>query len=109
MTRWHAGLAPRYASFPMHQQLLMAMNELNRANNLQNVPMEYKKALERAMELIDMIALDKRWRSALREMRRGRELIAELYAASVPAPTLALQKTFVQLNSTAFKMLYPKK
>jgi hypothetical protein len=108
MTRWHAGLAPRFASLPMHQQLLMAVNELNRAHNMQNVPAEYNKALERALELIDMLSLDARWKPALRELRRGRELVAQLYAAPTPASTLTLQKTFVQLNSTAFKLLYPQ-
>jgi hypothetical protein len=109
MTRWHAGLAHRFTSFPIHQQLLMAVNELNRAHNMQNVPMEYKRALERAMELIDLLSADPRWRFALREIRRGREMVAQLYASPTPSPTLTLQKAFVQLNPTAFKLLYPEK
>ncbi len=34
MSRWHTSLAGRFAGFPKSQQLLMAVNELNRANNL---------------------------------------------------------------------------
>ena len=45
---WHKSLQKRFHEFPVHQQLLMVANELNRAQNLINDPQEYKNCLERA-------------------------------------------------------------
>jgi len=105
MTRWHAGISARFALFPKHQQLLMALNELNRAQNMQNVPVEDKRALERCLELVDLMSAQPVWRPALYELRRGREMIARLYVAPAPLPTLSLQNALLQLDSTAWKML----
>ena len=107
MTRWHVNLAARFADFPKHQQLLMVANELNRAEHLRTNPREYRKALERAMELIDLLSSDDRWRPALGELRRGREMMAQLYISPTPASTTALQRTLIQLNATAWNMLHP--
>ena len=106
MSRWHTSLAGRFAGFPKSQQLLMAVNELNRANNLRSNAQEYRNALERALELFDLCAMDRRWRPALRELRRGRELLAAAYLASPPASLDKLIKTFIQLDPDAWEMLY---
>ncbi len=107
MTRWHTALAGRFGTFPKHQQLLMVANELNRANNFVNNPREYKNALERALELLDLLSEDVRWRPALRELRRGRQAIAQLYIAPAPAALQVLTKALIQLDPAAWKMLQP--
>jgi hypothetical protein len=50
--------------------------------------------------------MDRRWRPALRELRRGRELLAAAYLASPPASLDKLIKTFIQLDPDAWEMLY---
>ncbi len=107
MTRWHVSLANRFSSFPKHQQLLMVANELNRAYNLRENPREYGSALERALELLDLLCGDPRWRPALRELRRGRELIASLYVQPQAGLLPTLQLTLIQLDPQAWKMLQP--
>jgi hypothetical protein len=107
MSRWHTDLAGRFNTFPKSQQLLMAANELNRANNLIRNPREYKNALERALELVDLCSTDPRWHSALRELRRSREVIAWHYQAETPEPLDVLIRVFIQLDQEAWKMLNP--
>ncbi len=107
MTKWHVSLASRFNSFPKHQQLLMVANELNRAYNLRDIPREYGNALERALELLDLLCADPRWRPALRELRRCRELIASLYVQPQASLLPALQRTLIQLDPEAWKMLQP--
>jgi len=107
MTRWHKNLAVRFATFPKSQQLLMVANELNRANNLIRHPREFKNALERALELVDLCSPDPRWRPALRELRRGREVIARHYQAELPKPLDTLIRVFIQMDQEAWKMLNP--
>ena len=107
MTRWHVGMTPRFYGFSKHQQLLMVANELNRAEHLKTTPREYRNALERAMELIDLLSADHRWWPALRELRRGREMMAQFYASPAPASTQVLQRTLLQLDATAWNLLHP--
>jgi len=107
MSRWHKDLAGRFNTFPKSQQLLMAANELNRAKNLICNPREYKNALERALELVDLCSQDPRWRPALRELRRSREVIAWHYHAETPEPLDVLIRSFIQLDQEAWKMLNP--
>lgn len=105
MTRQHEALLSRFHSFPRHQQLLMALNEINRAKNLTSNPTESKRALE----LLDMLTMDPRWRPALRELRRGRQCMAECYITGDYTSLPMLIRTFVQLDPTAWKLLYPAK
>jgi hypothetical protein len=107
MTRWHKSLPERFGAFPKHHQLLMVANELNRANNFMENPREYKNALERALELLDLLSEDPRWRPALRELRRGRQAIAQIYISQLPAELLILTRTLIQLDPAAWKMLQP--
>jgi hypothetical protein len=105
----HPGLVERMASFPSHQQILMVANELVRAKNLAANPREFKNALERALELLDLLCRNVRKYDRLRELRRARELIARLYVTPefVSLPTLI--QTFIQLDPTAWKMLKSNK
>lgn len=83
----------------------MVANELNRAQNMQAVPQEYKNALERALELIDFISADPRWRNKLKELRRGREVMAAFYMNPVCQNTSVLQRCLLQLDSEAWKYM----
>jgi hypothetical protein len=105
MPIWHKTLRQRFVTFSKYQQILMAANELNRAQNLLDDPTEYRNALERALELIDFLSDDPRWRHNLREVRRAREVTAMLYAAVRPQPTQMLMNCFIQLDSSAWKHL----
>ncbi len=104
MSVWHRKLYDRFIALPMHQQILMAANELNRANNMQGQPVEYKNALERALELMDFLSDDQRWSDKWRELRRAREYTAMLYVRR-PESTLTLQKCLVQLEPSAWRYL----
>ncbi len=105
MTIWHRSLFDRFLTLPKHQQLLMAANELNRADNMRMNPREYKNALERALELLDFLSYDHRWQAQLKELRRAREYTAMLYIGRQPKSTETLQKCLVQLEASAWKYL----
>lgn len=106
MTTWHKNLKSRFVDFPPHQQLLMIVNELNRANNMRQSITEYHNALERALELLDYSLASPHWLSRGKEILRARDLVAKFYI-SEPTDNQQLQKTIVALHPDAFKMLYP--
>jgi len=105
MTIWHPTLQKRFPSLPQFQQLIMVANELNRAQNTIHSPKEYRNALERALELLDFIAADPRWKNKLYELRRAREVLAGYYIQKSLTDTQILQHCLLQLDSTAWKML----
>ena len=105
MTQWHRTLQDRFATFPREQQLLMVANELNRANHQLNHPHEYRRALERSMELLDLLCRDHRWKKALWELRRAREVMAGYFCQSEPTDVSVLQKTLIALHEKSWKML----
>jgi hypothetical protein len=105
MTKWHASLENRFATFSQEQQLLMVANELNRANNQLNHPHEYGRALERALELLDLLCRDHRWKKALPELRRAREVMAGYYCQPAPADVNRLQNALIALHAKSWKML----
>jgi len=105
MSRRHPTLADRLPQLPMHQALLMVANELNRAHNMMLQPLEYKNALERALELLDLLSDDPRWRPKLRELRRAREMTAMLYFADVPCSTKMLMNALIQLDAGAWRFV----
>ena len=103
---WHPELKDRWPSFPKHQQLLMAANEVNRAHNMQSNLQEYRNALESALELMDFIAADPRWRRQLSELRRAREVTAMYYIADQPQSTKTLMNCFILLEPSAWRYLH---
>ncbi|MCH7764152.1 MAG: hypothetical protein IIB95_10495 [Candidatus Marinimicrobia bacterium] len=103
MTIWHKSLEQRFSSFPVHQQILMVCNELNRASNLKNDVEEYNRCLERSLELLDYFMSDKKGH-LLRESLRIRDIIAEAYI-SFSTDTKRIQSTLLQMNPTAWCML----
>lgn len=64
----------------------MIGSEFARAKNLlrDNVVDEVRYCYERAFELLDLCAMDPKWQPRLRELRRFREVFAELYVNIVP-------------------------
>jgi hypothetical protein len=104
MNLWHKNLEDRFASFPSHQQIIMVCTELNRAHNLQDNSAEYKNCLERALELMDFLISDPKWQRKLTEVLRGRDVIARYYLAP-PQPTMTLQRTLLQLDVEASRLL----
>ena len=107
MTIWHNTLERRFSAFPTHQQILMVCNELNRAENLHDDSVEYKRCLERSLELLDYFMADKRGH-LLKESLRIRDIIAEAYI-STPKNTKKIQSLLLQMNPAAWCMLNGKK
>ena len=100
---WHKSLQQRFHSFPVHQQLLMVANELNRAKNLINDPREYKNCLERALELMGYFLADKSGHM-LRETLRLRDIIAQFYLGR-PMDVTNIKDILLQLTPKAWTML----
>ena len=106
MTIWHNSLEQRFSVFPTYQQILMVCNELNRAANLRDDSVEYKRCLERSLELFDYFMADKKGH-LLRESLRIRDIIAEAYLSS-PKNTKKIQSLLLQMNPEAWCMLNEK-
>lgn len=104
MKIWHKNLQHRFGDFPLHQQILMICNELNRAENFLGDESEYKMCIERALELIDFSIQSKRWNGKYKEILRARDVIAKLYIAK-PEKTLDLQKALISLNTKSFEAI----
>ena len=103
MTIWHNSLEQRFSAFPIHQQILMVCNELNRAENLRDDSVEYKRCMERSLELLDYFMVDKKGH-LLRESLRIRDIIAEAYI-STPKNTRKIQSILLQMNPATWCML----
>ncbi len=82
MTVWHKSMnSERWNRFPAETQILMIRSEFARAKNLlrDDVPSEVLQCYERAFELLDLCAMDPKWRPRLNELLRFREMLGELY------------------------------
>lgn len=85
MAYFHKNLTQeKWDSYSVEQQILNIASELNRAKNwILEENNEYKnRSIERVLELMDITSNDKKWkktRGKLRELRRLRELMGELY------------------------------
>lgn len=82
MTVWHKSMhSERWSRFPFERQILMIGSEFARAKNLlrDDAKGEVMQCYERAFELLDLCAMDPKWRPRLRELLRFREILGELY------------------------------
>jgi len=82
MTVWHKSMdSEKWNGFPLDRQILMIGSEFARAKNLRrdNVLGEVIQCYERAFELLDLCAMDPKWRSRLNELLRFREILGELF------------------------------
>jgi len=101
----------KWSSYSRGQQILMIANELNRAKNL-IANKRYKASdlcYERAFELTDLTSSDPKWRGKLKELRRFRELLAELYISEHKDEQKndLLYKGLLRLSAEAYGMLVP--
>ncbi len=96
----HPGLAPRWGSFTLMEQLAHVGSEVDRtirANESGNTA-RFDHALARALELFDLTAMDIRWRGhRCREILRAREEFCRLFFdESVPTGSaVGLQRYFL--------------
>jgi hypothetical protein len=82
MTIWHKSMdSEKWNRYPPEQQILMVGSEFARAKSLLHVDLmgEVKQCYERAFELLDLCAMDPKWRPRLKELLRFREILGELY------------------------------
>ena len=82
MTVWHKTMdSEKWNGFPLERQILMIGSEFARAKNLlrDDVTGEVVQCYERAFELLDLCAMDPKWRPRLKELLRFREMLGELY------------------------------
>ncbi len=82
MTVWHTLMeSEKWNRFPAERQILMIGSEFARAKNLlrDNVTDEVMQCYERALELLDLCAMDPKWRPRVKELLRFREMLGELY------------------------------
>lgn len=82
MTVWHKTMdSARWNHYPLERQILMIGSEFARAKNLlrDGVLGEAAQCYERAFELLDLCAMDPKWRPRLKELLRFREMLGELY------------------------------
>lgn len=71
-----------WRQMPKVKQILNICSELARARNMmrQGEVQYFRDSLDRAYELIDFTSVDDKWRgSALKELRRLREMLGEFY------------------------------
>ena len=100
----------KWFAYPREQQLLMIANELNRAKNWieKGDSAHVDSCYDRALELTDLTSEDKKWHAhGLREMRRFREILAQLYI--VPDKDLKnntlLYNCLLQMHPGAWNLL----
>ncbi len=105
--------AEKWAAYSRAQQILMIANELQRAKNF-IAKKQYEACslcYERAFELTDMTCADIRWRGKLKELRRFRELLAQLYVSDKKDERKndLLYMGLLRLSSEAYRTLFPAK
>ncbi len=110
MSYWHKNLKERFSTFPFYQQILMIGNELNRAKNFCGKNQsEVHFALERALELMDFASKPSLRFQQLRELRRAREVVAELYSKEDASKREIerILRVLLQMHPKAFQTIAP--
>jgi hypothetical protein len=106
----HASLSPaRWSAFPLHQQILMIGNEMNRASNLfaQEEREHLARSYERVLRLTDLTIETRTRRGLRRELLRWRDLVADLYQSPEPNPAAhrATFRCLLQLDPIAARQI----
>lgn len=81
-TIYHKNLASgHWQDFSLAEQLGNIGSEVSRATNWQEKGsvIDASKAVERALELLDLTLDDKRWRTRLKEIARSREVLVDTF------------------------------
>jgi hypothetical protein len=99
----------KWAGYSKTQQVLMIANELNRSLNALIIhrPDDAEKGYERAMELTDLTVEDVRWKKALKEILRFRELLSELFLTKNQELNRQILAILLTFDAGAFNMLMP--
>jgi hypothetical protein len=86
----------------------MISNELNRALNClkNNHLQDAEKCYERAIELTDLTIEDQRWKNALKELLRFREVLSELFLSKEMELTRLSLSALLSFNVDAYNMLH---
>ena len=72
--------AGRWFTFSLAKQMANIGSEVYRASKWQKRDQQlYNKAIERALELLDLTIADKRWRKRLKELTRLREVLCDAF------------------------------
>ncbi|MFH1540480.1 MAG: hypothetical protein ABID79_01320 [Elusimicrobiota bacterium] len=99
----------KWLQFPLHKQILMIANELNRAKNwiIKNDSQEVKNCYERAFELIDLTVAVSTGKNLLREFLRFREILAQLYSEKENNAEMnqKLYNVLLLLNKESYNLL----
>jgi hypothetical protein len=97
--RAHAGVATRWQTLPLVEQLAHVGGEVERALRAHEARMSDRRehALARALELFDLTAADPRWRGARRRevLRAREEFCAHILAERSPANAAGLRRYFL--------------
>lgn len=100
-TIYHKSLTVQnWAEKPFEYQILTIGAEMGRAKNMatKGHAEETRRAIERAMELLDLTIYDSKWSSKLRELLRFREWIGMFYLDPIQNQEICLHlyKTLLQ-------------
>ena len=82
MSAIHASLAAgRWQTFTLAEQLGNIGSEVGRALNAKKRgdTVQSERALDRALELLDLTIADPRWKERLRELLRAREVVCDFF------------------------------
>lgn len=112
--KWHKNLSEeKWFAYPGDKQILMIANELNRAKNLMGMKnmSAVNLCYERAFELTDLTSADPKWKGKIRELRRFREMLGQLYM--MPDKDAGMNEMLyiglLRLSAGAYRLLYPDK
>lgn len=106
MKDWYKSLEKRYTTFPKDIQVLNMVSDLQKAANLKSVNSELmRNHLYRATILLDYIINDPKWRNALGELLRLREVICSVIEGIDYAPLEQVIRAALLLDSSAYKRI----
>ena len=106
MTPLHSSLTrEKWQLLSQRDQILNIAAEFSRIRNLAQTHQTkaVKECYERALELIDLLKSDPRWKHGLKEICRFREVMSELYAndAENIKESTALERVLIYWNGAA--------
>ena len=99
--------AEKWASFALHQRLLMIANEMNRAAHwlTTNDIAEARQCYGRAIELSCLTLHSPMRRNLMREFCRMKEMLGRLFVNPSLQSNVLLQNTLIALDPQAFRAL----
>ncbi len=110
MAAQHGALTEdRWSTFTLDQQVLMIANEMNRARKLMGPHdrTHLQNCYERVLRLVDLTVRVHRRPGLWKELLRWRDLIAQLYIASISSPEAhdSAFRCLLKFTPTAYQQL----